>query len=327
MTSALNALLHSPARRAIPPEAVESRWALPDGHLLRRIDWPVSKRPRGSILFMPGRGDAYEKWLETLDGWHREGWQVTAADWRGQAGSGRLGSDASTGHVSDFAVWVADYAALFAQWRASTPGPHVAVGHSMGGHLVLRAVAEGVAAPDAMVLSAPMLGIHPTWVPTRVLHRIARAIVRLGDPRRPAWKGGEKPGAKMSGARASRSLLLTHDDSRYDDEQWWRAKRPIIAMGPASWGWIECALASIRMLEQSGMLEAVQAPTLILGTSVDGLVSWPAIRRAARRLPQGKLDAFGPECRHEILREVDVVRDRALASIRDFLNQHAPARA
>lgn len=321
----LPSALASPARRAIPPQAVESRWALPDGHPLRRIDWPApasGATPRGSILFMPGRGDSYEKWLETLDGWHREGWQVTAADWRGQSGSGRLGKDATTGHVADFAVWIADYAALFADWVASTPGPHVAVGHSMGGHLVLRAVAEGVVRPDAVVLSAPMLGIHPAWIPARVLQPVARAIVSLGDPSRPAWKGGEKPGAMPR----ARSLLLTHDDSRYDDEEWWRQTRPAIAMGPASWGWVERALASIRVIEQPGLLEAVAVPTLLLGTSIDGLVSWSAIRRAAARLPQGELVAFGPECRHEILREVDPVRTRALDAIGDFLNRVAPIR-
>jgi lysophospholipase len=320
MNSPIDGLLRSPVRRAIPADAVESRWALPDGHLLRRIDWAAPANPRGSILFMPGRGDAYEKWLETLDGWHREGWQVTAADWRGQAGSGRLGRDASTGHIADFAIWVADYAALFAQWRATTPGPHVAVAHSMGGHLLLRALVEGAVAPDAAVLSAPMLGIHPAMIPASVLHRVAQGIVRLGDPRRPAWKGGEKPGAAPRG----RSLLLTHDDTRYDDEDWWRRARPAIAMGPASWGWVERALASIRTIERPGALEAITVPTLLLGTSIDGLVSWPAIRRAAARLPAGELVAFGSECRHEILREVDPVRDRALGAIHDFLDRHAP---
>jgi lysophospholipase len=326
VTSAIDTILKSapdPARRTIPPAAVESRWALPDGHLLRRIDWPAAKAgARGSILFMPGRGDAYEKWLETLDGWHREGWQVTSADWRGQAGSGRLGKDATTGHVADFAIWVADFAALFAGWVASTPGPHVAIAHSMGGQIVLRAVAQGVVRPNALVLSAPMLGIHPAWIPARVLHPVARAIVALGDPSRPAWKGGEKPGAAPRG----RSLLLTHDDSRYDDEDWWRRTHPAIGMGPASWGWVERALASIRTLERPGVLEAVTVPTLLLGTRIDGLVSWPAIRRAAARLPHGELLSFGSECRHEILREVDPVRDRALGAIRDFLNRAAPVR-
>lgn len=327
MTSPVTCRATSPARRAIPEGAVETRWIAGDGQAVRRIDWAVPASladapPRGSLLFMPGRGDAYEKWLESLDDWHREGWRVTAADWRGQAGSGRLGADAMTGHVADFGIWAADYAALWAEWQASVPGPHVAVAHSMGGHIVLRAVAQGLVRPDALVLSAPMLGLHPTWVPACVLHALARGIVALGDPRRPAWKGSEKPAL----VPRARSLLLTHDDARYDDEEWWRSRRPMIAMGAASWGWVERALASIRLLEEPGMLEGVTVPTLLLGTSADRLVSWPAIRRAAARLPRAELITFGPECRHEILREVDPVRDRAMAAIGDFLKRCAPVR-
>ena len=67
---------------------------------------------------------------------------MTAADWRGQAGSGRLGEDATTGHVEDFQVWLDDLAAFWRDWQASTPGPHVLAAHSMGGHIVLRALVE-----------------------------------------------------------------------------------------------------------------------------------------------------------------------------------------
>jgi lysophospholipase len=301
-------------RREIPAAARETIWHAPDGHGLRRIDWPTSADScRGSLLFMPGRADAYEKWLEALDEWHQQGWYVTSADWRGQAYSGRMGRDALTGHIDDFATWVDDYAALWADWVAHTPGPHVAMGHSMGGNIVLRAIAEGRARPDALVLSAPMLGLHPAWVPSGLLHRIARVIEGRGDPRRPAWTGNEKPEV----VPRARSRLLTHDMSRYEDEVWWHAKRPAILMGAASWGWIERALASILVLESPGLLEAVRK---------DGLVSWPAIRKAARRLPNAELVAFGRECRHEILREVDSVRDRALHAIGEFLDRVVPAR-
>ena len=111
-------------RREIPASAIESWWTAPDGTSVRRIDWPAPEwNPRGSILFMPGRGDAYEKWIETLDGWYSEGWAVTSADWRGQALSGRFGSDSFTGHVDDFAVWVDDLAALWNSWHGKVPGP------------------------------------------------------------------------------------------------------------------------------------------------------------------------------------------------------------
>lgn len=325
MTRANSVSKSTAPRLAIPAGAVESHWQTGDGHAVRRIDIAArasSGQQRGSILFMPGRADCYEKWFETLDHWAGEGWSVTSSDWRGQSLSGRLGSDRTTGHIDNFDTWVADYARLWSVWQAQTPGPHAAVAHSMGGNIVLRAVAEGKVRPDALILSAPMLGLHPIWASTAMLRPIAALICRLGDETRPAWKTSERPEILPR----ARVRLLTHDLERYADEQAWYEARPGLAMGPASWGWVAQALASIAALEKPGVLEGVELPVLLFGTSVDGLVSWPAIRRAAARLPKGELLRFGPEAAHEILREVDPVRDKALAAIEDFLSRVLPAR-
>lgn len=312
-------------RGVIPAAAHESTWAAGDGQLLRRIDWrgrPADNpgiEPRGSLLFLPGRGDFYEKYLESLDYWHGEGWRVTALDWRGQAGSGRLTSDAMTGHISDFSVWVDDLAAFWSEWVEATPGPHVIIGHSMGGHLVLRSVAEARINPVAVVLSAPMLGFL-TPGPNRLLHGVARAMCRVGQPERVAWKTSEKPGTTV----AARNTLLTHDEARYGDEAHWKAVRPYLAMGPGSWRWVERAYASMVALDKPGVLEAVDVPVLLLAARHDGLVSWKAIEKAARRLPRAQLVSWGREARHELLREVDPVRDKALQVIDDFLDRMAP---
>ncbi|WP_338444906.1 alpha/beta hydrolase [Pelagerythrobacter marensis] len=295
----------------------------PDGHAIRRIDWPgAGGTPRGSILFLPGRGDCYEKYLEALEQWHRAGWRVTASDWRGQAGSGRLGNDRVTGHIDDFARWVDDLAHLWQDWKAQTPAPHVLMGHSMGGHLVLRAMAERRVDPDAAILSAPMLGFYGSILPVSWMHRVADVMKRFGDPARPAWKWSEKPGE----VPVTRINLLTHDAERYEDELWWREKRPELVMGPGSWGWVERAYESMRALDRPDVLEAIRVPVLLLGTSNDKLVDMIAIEAAARRLPAGELLSFGDEARHEILREVDPVRDRAMTAIADFLDRAAVAR-
>nr|WP_119084716.1 alpha/beta hydrolase [Altererythrobacter sp. B11] len=311
-------------RRAIPHGARESRWSLADGHAIRRLDWPAPDgAARGSILFLPGRGDAYEKYLETCEHWRQQGWSVTAADWRGQAGSGRLGLDATTGHVDDFALWIGDLAHFWGQWCAETPGPHVLAGHSMGGHLVLRAATDGVLAPQpaGLILSAPMLDVLPEGVPLAVRRLLAAILCRVGDPRRPAWKWSEKPGAIPLGRQA----LLTHDAARYADEAWWREQRPELVMGPGSWGWVRAALSSIAVLEQPGRLEALAIPVAIIATSADRLVGIAAIRRAARRLPDAELTEFGGEAAHEVLREVDAVRLPALAAIDQLLDRVAAA--
>ncbi|WP_324828242.1 alpha/beta hydrolase [Qipengyuania zhejiangensis] len=309
-------------RRVIPADATESVWTAADGHPIRRIDWTAGDQPRGSILFLPGRGDFYEKYLETLEHWHRDGWRVTASDWRGQAGSGRLGSDAVTGHIGDFSQWVDDLAALWADWKQATPGPHILAAHSMGGHIAMRALIARRVDPDAVVLSAPMLGMSGPPLPLPLLHGVAKLMTKIGTPRRPAWKWSEKPGE----IPARRRDLLSHDDDRYSDELWWREKRPELVMGPGSWGWVERAYASTRALEEKGAMEAVRTPVLIVSTLNDKLVSHPANVRAASRLPNGELVEFGTEAHHEILREVDPVRDRALGAVTEFLDRVAPRR-
>ncbi|MEP3050257.1 MAG: alpha/beta hydrolase [Erythrobacter sp.] len=316
-------------RRAIPAAAKESIWLAEDGHELRRIDWHGEGSPsaaekniqaRGSILFLPGRGDNYEKYLELLDEWHHAGWRVTAADWRGQAGSGRLGNDHVTGHIDDFSTWIADLAVLWQTWKAVTPPPHVLAGHSMGGHLIMRALIEGKVDPDAVVLSAPMLDMTGPPLPLAILHGAAKIMRGIGDETRQAWKWSEKPGELP----ARRRHLLTHDDDRYEDELWWREHRPELVMGPGSWGWVERAYASTKVLKAAGAMEQVHAPVLILSTREDKLVNHEACMRAVERLPNGELVEFGEEAHHEILREVDAVRNRAMDEIARFLDRAVP---
>ena len=309
-------------RRAIPEGASERTWIAEDGHELRIIDWsepPADIQPRGSILFMAGRGDAYEKYLDSFEHWRLKGWRVSAADWRGQGGSGRLGNDDSTGHIDDFLLWVADLAQLWSYFAEGREGPLVLMGHSMGGHLVLRAAIEKVLIPqpDAMVLSAPMLDVFPEHLPLFIRRGLAHVMARIGDPRRPAWGSGEKPIAMNE----LRQNLLTHDTDRYDDEKFWRATRPELKLGAGSWGWVRGAMDSIRAIHARGAPESVEIPVLVVATDADRLVSPAAIRRVIDRLPDVEALIFGKEARHEILRERDPVRDKALARIDDFFER------
>jgi lysophospholipase len=123
-----------------------------------------------------------------------------------------------------------------------------------------------------------------------------------------------------------RDLLLTHDAARYADEMFWRDTRTELVMGPGSWGWVERSYASTRSLERPGVLEAIKTPVFLVGTSNDKLVSYAAIKRAARRMPKAELLTFGKEARHEVLREVDAVRDPILKAIDEFLDRAAPPR-
>jgi lysophospholipase len=307
-------------RRVVPAGANIGSWRAADGWPLRTFAW--GSGDRGSLLFLGGRGDVFEKYYEAFDHWHRAGWRIESFDWRGQGGSGRLSDDPMCGHASDFAPWVDDLAALFADWAARTPAPHVIVAHSMGGHLTLRALAEKRIAPDAAVLVAPMLGLRSALFGPWLGAKIAWAMTKIGRPERQAWKSNERPGVPM----AKRRTLLTHDIARYEDELWWKREKPEIAVGPPSWAWVAEAYRSTLALQAPGRIESVTIPLLLLAADHDRLVDPAAIKRAAARLPDAKLRVWGSESAHEILREADPVREAALAEIDGFLNTRAPAR-
>lgn len=307
--------------RSIPASAIETYWEAADGWPIRRIDWKAKGAARGALLFLVGRGDHYEKYLETLDHFAGLGWNVTAIDWRGQGNSGRLLPDRHIGHIDDFSTWIADLGFFWARWKGESPGPHVLLTHSMGGHLGMRALSEGVIDPVAVSMSAPMLGIQTAGMPLSVSHTLARFMCKIGSPERAAWKESEKPMSRM----ALRRKILTHDVVRYEDElAWWRL-RPEVRLGPPSWRWVERSIASIQLLVEPGAMERITTPILLMATSADQLVSTPRIIADSKRLPRATLLMFGKEAAHELLREIDEVRDQCLAATTAFWDEHAPA--
>ncbi|HYD14357.1 MAG TPA: alpha/beta hydrolase [Allosphingosinicella sp.] len=299
--------------RIHPAAAVFSNWAAPDGMTLRRMDWPAAARrkPRGSLLFVNGRGDFIEKYLETYARFAAAGWRVTSFDWRGQGGSQGPGAEKA---LAGFDILVDDLDALIADWRTAGPGPYVVLGHSMGGHLVLRTIIDRRPALDAAILTAPMLEVNSAPIPIRIAPDIADTMYCLGFGRTPMWK--TPPAMIVPGGRRNRNL--TGSRERYEDELHWWGVEPGFNLGPPSFGWMRAAFRSRAATFTPEKLGKVDLPILIIGAEKDRLVSAAAIREAAALLPHVELEMM-PDAAHEILRDADPVRDRALARIDAFL--------
>ncbi|WP_422635283.1 alpha/beta hydrolase [Sphingobium sp.] len=304
-------------RRAWPMGGRLDYWTAPDGWPIRR--YRLGDGARGRMLVIGGRGDMIEKYLEVIHHWAERGWAVTSFDWRGQGGSGRLTDDPMTGHIGDFADWIADLGALASDWRAEGSGPTVMVAHSMGGHLMLRALAEGMPSPTAAVAISPMMGLNSAPLPRWLAVAIARTMLRLGKGDQQAWTQKEQSERQ----RRMRQMRLTHDPDRYADEIWWRDHSRDVALGPPSWNWLAQALQSTRTLALGDTLTRLSIPLLILATGADKLVSTPVIRALASRIPGVRLHVYGRQAAHEILRELDPVRLDALARIDAFLDEVA----
>jgi lysophospholipase len=304
-------------RRSRPPGAVFGPWTAPDGWTYRRMDWPqaAGNRPRGSLLFAGGRGDFIEKYLEAYGDWHAAGWNVTAFDWRGQGASqGSL----KGGNLASFDILIDDLEALISDWRVSGPGPHVAIAHSMGGHMLLRTLAERHPALDAAVLVAPMIRVNSAPMSPAMAPWISSFMCLIGLAGAPVFKAPKKlaePGSR-------RQYYLTGSDQRYADELYWWDQEPGFHLGGPSWAWMRAAYRSAAAAFRPAMLAKVNVPVLLVGTERDRLVSAEAIRDAARWIPGAELKMY-PDAAHEILREADPVRADALATIDEFFTRRA----
>ena len=135
----------------------------------------------------------------------------------------------------------------------------------------------------------------------------------LGRGERAIWRAGEEPGLH------TRQRNLTHDVERFEDEGYWYARQPDLALGPPSWGWLAAALRSIRALGRDPRLDRVSVRSLMLIAEADRLVDPKAATAIAARIG-ARVERFGPEAAHELLREIDPVRLRALAAIDAFLD-------
>jgi len=284
-----------------------------DGWPVRAFRWPQpdGRRPCGQLLFLTGRADFAEKYLETLAHWHARGWEVAGFDWRGQGGSRQAEYD-----LPDLTAMLADLRAFAADWRGRQAGPSVAIGHSMGGYLLLRWLAEGASEVDAAVLVAPMLGLNSRPLPPGIARGVA-AVAR--------WIGlGNRPLVGAGAAAIGRQARLTGDADRYADEQAWIARMLEYTVEPPRWNWIADAYAGIAQFARPGILEAITVPMLLVGTVQDRLVDPEAIRRAAARLPHAELE-LRTDGAHELLREGDPVRNAVLARIDGFLDRFVTA--
>jgi lysophospholipase len=302
-------------RRSLPAGGSITMQAMADGWPLRTALWPGRDPARGAILLLNGRGDFIEKYAETIHDLVDAGWGVATFDWRGQGLSGRLGDAPEKGHCASFEPWLADLDAIIGLCRASLPGPCFAIGHSMGGHLLLRRLAarhDGIA---RAVLLSPMLGLQAPPigpVAARLLAKLMTLIGRGGDY---VLNGGPRIKAAPGSARQT---MLTSDAERYGDEAWWAEQLPAVSMGSATWGWLNAAFASLAQLLRPQVLAGVRTPLLIMMPDTDRLVDSAATRRAQALLPQALLEVV-PGAGHELLREASDIRARVLARALGFL--------
>ncbi len=166
-----------------------------DGIALHLRLWPLalsSGPARGTVLVVHGLGEhigRYQHVAAHLNGW---GWKVVGFDQRGHGRSG-----GGKGQLAAPDSLLQDLSRVIDAVRAEHAGPLVLLGHSMGGLVAARFVAEGLLsspAPwqrsvEALVLSSPALDAGMSAAQKLLLAVTAPLVPNLaiGNGLKPAW--------------------------------------------------------------------------------------------------------------------------------------------
>jgi alpha-beta hydrolase superfamily lysophospholipase len=163
-----------------------------DGLVLHRQEWPLANA-RGTVLIVHGLGEhigRYAHVVAHLTGW---GWNVVGYDHRGH---GR--SEGAKGCLNASGDLLSDLALVIDSVRRQHRGPLVLLGHSMGGLVAARFVAEGAGRDkpaawyrpvDALVLSSPALAADTSAVQKLLLLTLGSLAPNLAvnNGLKPEW--------------------------------------------------------------------------------------------------------------------------------------------
>jgi len=270
----------------------------------------VTDNPRGSIIFSPGRTEFIEKYFETTADLIQKGFNVLMVDPRGQGLSDRVLEDRLKSYIENFQVYADDLAFAVEEFAPLLPRPHIAMGHSMGGTIVLQAILSGALNPDAVICSAPMLGLFDLETP--VLRAVIVTLARLGLDKRNLPFQRQRSGLPIPFL----GNKLTSDKDRYRIWASFFQSTPRLRVGQPTYGWIRASLASMAYVNRNA--SNLKIPGLMLGAGADPIVDPASIERFAKNA--GCEYVVIPGALHELFLERDVYRDDALSKIDDFLN-------
>jgi lysophospholipase len=297
----------------VPERALTGTLKTPDGVTLRFARFAPPPGRKGTICLFPGRSEFIEKYFETIRDAQARGFAVATLDWRGQGLSQRALGDQRKGHIHDFREYDIDIEAFMKEVvLPDCPPPIFAIGHSMGGAIVLRSIRHGRRWFDRVVLSAPMIAIRHPRIQSASAAIMMMRTFGLGRAFVPG--GGATPITSLPFT----GNLLTSDPIRYARTTAIVEANPALALGSPTVGWAHAAFRATSEFADPSYPVGIRQPILMVAAGQDEVVSTPAIEQFALRLRiGGQLVIAG--ARHELLMEQDRFREQFWAAFDAFV--------
>jgi lysophospholipase len=298
----------------MPEGGVVGTFKTPDGADIRFARWMPTAGRKGTVCLFQGRAEFIEKYYEVVSELRERGFAVASLDWRGQGMSHRALADARKGHVRRFSDYDRDLETFVKEVvLPDCPPPYFALGHSMGGAILLRAAHQGRRWFERMVLSAPMIGLtgRAATGTARTSTRLMR-LFGMGSSYVPTG------GATAVALLPFEGNELTSDPMRYGRTAASIEAEPALGLGSPTVAWLDSAYSAMNEFAQPSYPRAMRQPILIIAASMDTVVSTSAIERFAVRMRAGS-HVVVPGARHEILMEQDHYRSQFWAAFDAFV--------
>ncbi|PIT83470.1 alpha/beta hydrolase [Limnohabitans sp. 15K] len=255
-------------------------------------DWIMpAHKPLGTVLLVHGLGEHAGRYSEVAAYLHQWGFAVRAYD---QQGHGR--SEGARGDLLRPGSLQADLCRLIDDTRqqvALADTPLILLGHSLGGLVVARTLAERLRPVEAAVLSSPALGAFPNLVQKMLLASLPRIAPHL---------------------RVDNGLKIDFLSRDPDVVKAYRADALVhrrIATGLAAW---------ILENGEKTLADAAQwqVPTLLLYAGQDKLVNAQATADFASSAPQ---DLVQTQCFEAMYHEIfnDLYRAQVFTALKRWL--------
>ncbi len=316
--------LVSLARNPVPSGAMVGSFAGYDGAPLRYARWEPTRSPRrGTVCVFQGRAEFIEKYFETIADLRRRGFAVAIFDWRGQGRSYRALSDHKKSHIVDFAEHDKDLVRFMKDVvLPDCPPPYIALAHSMGGNILLRAATQPGSWFSHMVMTAPMVQIceQKIGMPHGLALGLSEFVAITGFS---TWfvPGGSAKAVELG---VFKDNQLTSDPERWERTRAVLEAAPDLILGSPTVAWLRAALRSCALLTSPGFAESVKVPVLMLASGEDHIVSTRAIEELGVKLKLGS-HLLLPGALHEILQETDAIRQRFWAAFDAYLQGEVAA--
>jgi lysophospholipase len=282
-----------------------------DGRKLHYHHFPHAS-PHSSLIIVTGWTEGAPKYAEIIHDLHQAGVEIFIMDWRGQGRSERLIEDPQVTWVADYDDFVQDlhqFVTEVVKPRAQHP-PSI-MGHSMGANVITHYLTKQPEIFDRAVLSSPMLdmilGPYPTW-----LGRLTSWLYDLvGLGTKMVWGHG------YFDAKTAENWV-THSTQRWTFWNEFKTVHPEYIMNAASFRWVLEGLRATDYMKDNAHL--IRVPLLMLQAGRDLYVATAGQDRVCEKAYYCKKITY-PFAKHEILNEVDLIRQDALDEVLRFLRR------